>query len=52
MNGKASRRAVLRSAMLTGAASLLAACGTAMVPTETMEEKPAEKPAPRGSARP
>ena len=52
MNGKASRRAVLRSAMLTGAASLLAACGTAVVPTETMEEKPAAEPAPTEAPAP
>ena len=52
MSIKASRRAVLRSAVLTGAASLLAACGTAVMPTETMEEKPAAEPAPTAAPAP
>ena len=52
MNGKASRRTVLRSAMLTGAVSLLAACGTAVMPAETMEEKPAAEPAPTEAPAP
>ena len=52
MSIKASRRAVLRSAMLTGAVSLLAACGTAVMPAETMEEKPAAEPAPTEAPAP
>ena len=52
MSIKTSRRAVLRGAVLTGAAGLLAACGTAAVPTEEMEEKPAAEPAPTEAPAP
>ena len=48
-----SRRALLRGAALTGAAGLLAACGTAVMPAETMEEeKPAAEPAPTEAPAP
>ena len=53
MSIKTSRRTVLRGAVLTGAASLLAACGTAVMPAETMEEEaPAAEPAPTEAPAP
>ncbi len=52
MRVKTSRRALLRGAVLTGAAGLLAACGTAVMPAETMEEKPAAEPAPTEAPAP
>ena len=52
MRIKTSRRALLRGAVLTGAAGLLAACGTAVMPAETMEEEPAAEPEPTAAPAP